>query len=212
MVSDLLRTHKIPVHMSIMSKGNGDIQSQSIEGVSKRLSELYEEADNIGDADNERDTGLASERGRSTRWGGIKSIIRRAWDEATKPRAVEKILQRKLMGKASDEQVQRKKEKAREGSLRIAKFTETLEFEVHEKFFSRIESFAYYALRHPEMFFNESDPSKRGRALSPDYYLGFYNGQLSVVEDYRTMIRDTVSFAENEKKRIEKEAVDERSK
>jgi len=174
--------------------------SEPIERITEKLSQLFvSEEQGINNNDWIGDTGVEAKYGRRDIGGSLTSWLRRVWYEATNPRKVEKILQRKFLGNQKTAGVQERAAAISEGNARLARFVKTEEYKLFEKFLFQIEAFAYYTIARPEGYFNQQDPKLKGKAISIEYFLGFYNGQLSVIEDWRTMMREAIRFHEREK-------------
>lgn len=101
----------------------------------------------------------------------------RLWDAENEPREVERVLR----PRSREEETKRIQEQARKRSQRnylLFSGTKREDFHVLVAFLNRIESGAYANLRHPDL---------RKPNISLDYFNGFQNGTIEIVENIRNM-------------------------
>lgn len=146
-------------------------------------------------SESERNSELEAEHRRHQTRRGIRNFCRGLWNEANVSRRVESSLRKRLREKEG-ERIQRAKEKVHERNSRVTKLCDTPGYKDFIKFKQKCESIAYMGLRHPEL---------RNDKHTLDYYLGFYNGILSNIEDDRKFFQDALFNKAKEEREAEEE-------
>lgn len=139
---------------------------------------------------------LEAQHRRQQTWRNIGEFGRSLWNETNVSRRLESLL-RKRSRAEKDERVREAKERIHERNVRVAKLTDSKGYSDFVKFQQKAERLAYMGLRHPE--FRKSDNH------SLEYYIGFQNGVLSMIEDDRKFFEDAVFGVEKEVQQAEEE-------
>lgn len=147
---------------------------------------------------NSKDSTMEIEHGGCNRGTdiNIKRFTQRLWDANEKLRRMAGVL-RKRPRKEEGEGVSAKEARAKERALRLKKIYEDEDFKEVIDALTEIENISYFSIKHPE--------TKRD-AISLDYYYGYMNGRISVVDHFRDMFHKAIlhlqklSMKENENK------------
>ena len=109
--------------------------------------------------------------------GSIDSFTERVWDAIKKPRRMDELLRKQSTRAEKNEGVQRKQEEVDRRNSRLSRLSKTEGWEVDVVGMLRQwVNFCYMNLRFPEA---------RKDKVSLDYYVGFQNGALWVIEGLR---------------------------
>ena len=132
---------------------------------------------------NKKDSELEAEYGRRYTRTSIDTFIKRVWDANHARRRVEKVL-RPASREEEVERVQKKAEEARKRNARLNRVTKVDGYKDIEEMLKTWEAYCYYNLRFPEL---------RKENVSRDYYHGFQNGALWIVEGFRKDIQRAIT-------------------
>lgn len=124
---------------------------------------------------NAEDTILETGGGRRERGGSIERHTRHLWDTTAKLQRVAKAL-RTTIRKKETSGLQSQKEPNTERYAILKRLYESNDFNIVKEILISKESAAYFGLRHPET-------KKEG--LTMDYYNGYLNGRIGVIEEIR---------------------------
>lgn len=132
-----------------------------------------------------QDTELEVESGRCLIRGGIERYSRYLWDSSSKLASMDRVLRKRSRDEEA-ERVRVQSERARTRSSELKRIYESDGFkhEIHE--LQTIENACYWSLRHPE---------SRKANISFEFYNGYLNGQLSVIEHLRSMYERSIAEA-----------------
>jgi hypothetical protein len=139
-------------------------------------------------SESERNSELEAKRRRHQTWRNLGNFTRSLWNEAKISRRVESSLRKRLREK-EDGRIQEAKERVYQRNLRVSKLCDSEGYSDFVKFLQKCEKIGYAALRHPE--FRKGDNQQ-----SLDYYMGFQNGLLSMIEDSRKFFDDAIFMVE----------------
>ena len=131
----------------------------------------------------EENSNLEASRGRHDIRGNIEAFTKRVWDASQKLQTMDELLRKQSLRARKNEEIQRREEAVSKRNLLLAKLTESEEYEIIVEFFKRIENNAYFNLRFPE---------SRKDQVSMDYFVGFQNGSLYVIENFRSMFAEAI--------------------
>lgn len=147
----------------------------------RRLPKMsWEDGDNYFRKD---DSELETARRRYDVRGSVDAFTQRIWDAFDVKGKVGRLLRKQSLRTRKDEEVQRRQEEIGRRSLLLTNLSRSQGHVIEKEFFKKIESGAYLNLRFPE---------GRKEGVSLDYYVGFQNGSIWVVENWRRMIAEAV--------------------
>lgn len=119
----------------------------------------------------------------------VDDFIKRVWDAVQKPPSMARLLHKQSTRESKDEAVQRKQEEVGRRAIRIANLSKTEGWKEIIILLQSWENFCYMNLRFPE---------SRKDKVSTDYYTGYQNGALWVIEGLRKEIYGAVYTAKKE--------------
>lgn len=157
------------------------------------LSGLFNQPDKRSNINTDNSELEAEDRRRIGR-RSIESYTRHLWDTPTKLRKVARALQSALR-KKKDGGVQPQKGADTERLVKMKRVFEAPDFQIVKDIFREKEAGAYFGLRHPET-------KKEG--VTSDYYNGFLNGRLSIIDEVRDSFERAIIILQ--KKSIEEES------
>jgi len=133
----------------------------------------------------QQDSELEAESGRRLIRGGIERYSRHLWDSTSKLAKMDRVLRKRSRDEEA-ERVRVQSEKARTRSAELKRVYESKDFEHEKHELQTIENACYWSLRHPE---------SRKNNISFEFYNGYLNGQLSVIEHLRSMYERSIAEA-----------------
>lgn len=147
-----------------------------------------------------KDPKLETSSGRHDIRRSVESFTQRVWDAVQKPKGVAELLRKQSLRTRKDEEVQRRQEEIDKRNIRLVHLSRTQGWEIDVvNMLRQWENFCYMNLRFPET---------RKDKVSLEYFLGYQNGSLWVIESLRKEIYNAVTnlkkqnaiFAENKNK------------
>lgn len=122
--------------------------------------------------------------------GGIDNFTKRIWDAVKEPQRVVELLRKQSPRTRKDEEVQRREEEIRKRNFRLSRLEEQEGWRKDVVGMLRQwENFCYMNLRFPET---------RKENVSFEYYTGFQNGALWIIESLRKEIYNAVLYVKKE--------------
>ena len=116
--------------------------------------------------------------------GSIENFTKRIWDACQNQKGMGQLLRKQSLRTREDEGVQRKQEEARQRNLRLTRISRTDGWQIDiVGMLQQWENFCYMNLRFPE---------NRRDKVSLDYFLGYQNGALWIIEGLRKEIYNAV--------------------
>ena len=115
--------------------------------------------------------------------GGVNNFTERIWDAIKKLPRVEELLRKQSTREEENERVLRKEEENERRITKLAQLSRTEGWEIIVSLLKNWEKFCYMNLRFPET---------RKDKVSFDYFIGFQNGALWVIEGLRKEVYGAV--------------------
>jgi len=156
------------------------------------LSSLFDKSGTRSNNDTDN-SGLEAGGGQRVERGSVESYTRHLWDTPKKLQRVARALQSALRKKEAG-RIQPEKGANTERLVGMKRLYQSPDFNIAKEILMEKESSAYFGLRHPET-------KKEG--VSQEYYNGFLNGRLSIIDEFRDAFERAIIILQ--KKAIEEE-------
>lgn len=115
----------------------------------------------------------------------VEAFTKRVWDAVKNVQTVDGSLRKRTLRTRSDEEIQRKQEEVNKRNLRLTHLSKTEGWKIDViNMLRQWENFCYMNLRFPE---------SRKDKVSLDYFLGFQNGSLWIIESFRKEIYNSAT-------------------
>jgi hypothetical protein len=146
----------------------------------KRMSRMQQNKDKFFHEENPK---LETSYRRYDGEGGVNDFTERIWDAIKKLPRVEELLRKQSTREEENERVLRKEEENERRITKLAQLSRTEGWEIIVSLLKNWENFCYMNLRFPET---------RKDKVSFDYFIGFQNGALWVIEGLRKEVYGAV--------------------
>lgn len=148
----------------------------------QRLSEVRERKDSkfISQDNPDLEAALRRHDGR----GSVEAFTQRIWDAVKKPQRMDGSLHKHTLRTRQDEEIQRKQEEVNKRNIRLTRLERTEGWVDIVNMLRQWENFCYMNLRFPET---------RKDKVSLDYFLGYQNGSLWIIEGLRKEVYNAIT-------------------